>query len=277
MNVKLSSTVTALMTAAIMVFSSAAPALAAGHRALWIWDGPDPAVIEFALSNGISDLYLHAPPGFSANDAYRSFVTEAQDAGLHVLAMGGHPSWATDSSAWSSWVDEVVAVGGFNGVVFDVEPYTLAEWNSRKRNRLIRSYLESLEAASLRAGTLPTFATVPFWWDDPAYKSRKRLLVEHVLSISDGIIVMAYRDKALGTDGIIELAQSEVGLAASMGKQIVVGVETGSTNLDKVSFAEEGSAAMEAELEVVEAAFGATPGYIGISIHHYGSYSTMAQ
>lgn len=277
MFVKLVSKLTAVVTAVVMVFGSAPAAQAAGQRALWVWDGPDPAVIEFALSNGISDLYLHTPPGFSAVDDYRSFVTDARDAGLLVLAMAGDPSWATDSGAWSTWVDEVVEAGGFDGVVFDVEPYALAEWNSRKRNRLIRSYLESLEDAVLRAGALPTFTTVPFWWDDPAFNTRKRPLVEQVLSMSDGIIVMAYRDQARGADGIIELSQSEVDLASSMGKQIVIGVETGPTALDKVSFAEEGSAAMEEELAVVEAEFGSSPGYIGISIHHYGSYSTMAR
>ena len=276
MNSKLSSIVTAIVMVAVVVIGNGAPAQAAGQRALWVWDGPVEGVIDFATSNGISALYLHTPPGFSRDEAYEPFITEAHSAGLDVLATGGDPSWSTDASTWSSWVDEIVDFGGFDGIVFDVEPHTLPQWESRRQNRLIRSYLSALQSASLQAGSLPTFTTVPFWWDDPAFKSKKHLLVEHVLDRTDGIIIMAYRDHALGIDGIVEHSQTEADLASAAGKQFTIGVETGFAGLNKVSFFEEGAAAMEIELGLVEAAFATTPGHWGISIHHFASYATMA-
>ncbi|MDH5372125.1 MAG: hypothetical protein OEX97_04185 [Acidimicrobiia bacterium] len=274
---KLSSTVMVLTLVAGTILGGAGTAAAAGSRALWIWEGPTETAIDFAVGHGITDLYLHAPPGFSHNEMYRTFIDQAHAAGIQVLATAGHPSWTTDSRTWTDWVDEVVTFGGFDAIVFDVEPHTLPQWNSNKRKRLIRSFVDSLTSASLRAGSLPTYTTVPFWWDDPAFRTRRQFLVEQVLANSDGIIVMAYRDHASGPDGIIELSQTEVDLAASLNKQIVISVETGETNLDKVSFFEEGSTAMEAELSIVESHFASVTSYAGISIHHYGSYLSMNQ
>jgi hypothetical protein len=276
MSARLGGVITAAFMAAVMVLGSTAPAQAAGERALWVWDGPTDDVVDFALANGITDLYLHTPPGFSQDTAYLPFINTAHGAGLQVLAMGGDPSWSWGGSDWGNWVDEIVTFGSFDGIVFDVEPHTLSDWNSKRRNRLIRSYLSALDRASRRAGSLPILTTVPFWWDDPAFKTKKQLLIEHVLNRSDGIIIMAYRDHALGVDGIIEHSATEADMAAALGKQFTVGVETGFTDLDKVSFAEEGKAAMEAELSLIESTYGGASGYRGIAIHHYGSYAAMA-
>lgn len=244
------------------------PAQAASERALWVWEGPTESVIDFPVANSFTDLYLHTTPGFSQDPEYLPFVNTARIAGLQVLAMGGDPSWAWGRSGWGNWVDQSVTFGAFDGIVFDVEPHTLPDWNTKRRNRLIRSYLSTLDDASTRAGSLPTFITVPFWWDDPAFKTKKRLLIEHVLNRSDGIIIMAYRDHALGVDRIIEHSATEATMAAASGKQFIVGIETG--------FAEERMAAMESELSLVGSTSTGNAAYGGITIHHYGSYSAMA-
>ena len=259
--------------AALMVGGGAVPASAAGERAMWVWDGPVDGVVDFSSQNSVNDLYLHTPPGFSADANYQAFLAEAHAVGLQVHAMAGDPSWAKQSGPWTEWVDEVVAYGGFDGLVFDVEPYLHADWNTKRQSRLIRSYLAGLDEAAQLAGDLPVLATVPFWFDE--IMVRRARLVESVLAKTDGIVVMAYRDHAEGVDGIIELSAVEASLAASMAKHFVVGVETGSVGLDKVSFAEEGEAFMESELRLVEAEFGPSPVFGGFAIHHYGSYSTM--
>jgi hypothetical protein len=276
MNTRLTRVITAVFVAAVMSVGAPAPAQAAGERALWVWDGPTESVIDFALADGFTDLYLHTPPGFSRDPEYLPFVNTARSAGLQVHAMGGDPSWAWGGSDWGNWVDEIITFGTFDGIVFDVEPHTLPDWSAKRRNRLIRSYLSALDDASSRAGSLPTLSTVPFWWDDPAFESKKRLLIEHVLDRTNGIIIMAYRDHAQGVDGIIEHSATEANMAAALGKQFIVGIETGFAGLDKVSFAEEGRAAMESELSLVESAFAGNAAYGGIAIHHYGSYSAMA-
>ena len=104
---------------------------------------------------------------------------------------------------------------------------------------------------------------------------KRTTLVESVLGTTDGIVVMAYRDHAAGVDGIIDLSSTEAALAASMGREFVIGVETGAVSPGKVTFAEEGEAIMERELLLVGSAFGSNPGFAGFAIHHYGSYRTL--
>jgi hypothetical protein len=259
--------------AALLVVGGALPATAAGERAMWVWDGPVDGVIDFAAAKAVTDLYLHAPPGFSTDARYQVFLTDAHAAGLQVHAMAGDSAWAKQSGPWTAWVDEVVTHGGFDGVVFDVEPYLHADWNTKKQNRLIRSYLAGLDEAAQRAGNLPVLAAVPFWFDE--IRVKRTTLVESVLATTDGIVVMAYRDHAEGVDGIIDLSATEAALAASMGRQFVIGVETGAVSPGKVTFAEEGEQFMENELDLVEAEFATNPAFAGFAIHHYASYRTL--
>ncbi len=265
--------VTLLMAGAVSM-SLAVPASASGDRALWVWDQPSQAIVDFSVSNGVSDVYLHAPPGFSADPAFDSFLASAHGSGLAVHAMAGDPGWAKDPGPWTMWTREVATHGGFDGIVFDVEPYGHPDWNSRKQSRLINSYLSGLDAAVRAAGELPALAAVPFWFDE--IRVKRDTLLQRVVGSADGIVVMAYRDQAAGADGIIALSQTEAVLASAAGKLFVIGVETAAVVPEKVTFHEEGRAEMETELAAVETHFGAMSGYGGIAIHHYASYSAMA-
>lgn len=254
-----------------------AAAGAASPRSLWVWEGPIDGVVEFANSKAITDLYVSAPPGFSSDARYLPFIEAAHAAGMRVHAVAGDATWARRGNDWVDWTNEVVNVGAFDGIVADVEPYLLSEWsNARRRGRVIKTYLANLSKAHTAAGATPMLAAVPFWWDLAEFSNSDGTLIERVMQNSDGVVVMAYRDFAEGADGIIEHADFEVDLADTLGKTVVVGVETGAASLDKVTFAEEGETAMEAELVKVEGAFASVASYGGIAIHYYGSYATMA-
>lgn len=259
-------------------FVALLPVASAGtQRAMWVWSAPTTDILSFASSQSVTDVYLHTPPGFSSDPAFAAFVIDAQSYGVSVHAMAGDPSWAKRPARLVSWVDEVVAAGGYAGIVADVEPYLLSEWsNPKRRARLLNKYLKGLDQARAAAGATPFVAAVPFWWDLPAYSVSHVSLVEDVLARTDGIAIMAYRDFALGTDGIVEHAATEVSIATRLGKTAVVGVETGAASLDKITFAEEGSAAMEAELALVGQEFAASSGFSGVAVHHYGSWVTLA-
>lgn len=268
----------AIGVVASMIFASAIPAAAAdAPRAMWVWDGPSQAVIEFSVGKGIDRLFLNAPPGFSSDSAYDSFLDAAHSAGIEVYALAGDPSWAKRSRPFMQWVDEVVGHGGFDGLAPDVEPYALSDWNNKKRrSRLISSYLSALDGAHSRAGGLPLVPAVPFWWDEPDFAINGSLLIDEVLDRVDGIAVMAYRDTAQGQNGIIALAGYEVSAATAAGKSATIGVETAPNALDYVTFYEEGSSVMEAVLAEVTAQWVSSSGYWGNAIHHYGSYLSLA-
>ncbi len=275
MKLRLGGWITLAVLAIGAVLGPGQSASAAGQRALWVWGSPTETIIDFAGTYGITHLYVHVPPGFTTSGSYRPFVETAHARGLTVLAVAGDASWAVDPAAWTAWTDEVVASGDFDGIVFDVEPYALPEWSTKRRNRVIRSYLDGLDAASSQAGSLDVYAAIPFWWDDPEFRIGRDLLLDRVLKSVDGIVVMAYRDHAGGTDGIIDVASTEASRAADTDRDFVIGVETAPASLDKVSFAEEGASVMEEQLSLVHSFFAATPGFAGVAIHHYDSYSTL--
>ncbi len=121
-------------------------------------------------------------------------------------------------------------------------------------------------------------ADIPFWFDTltHTYKSQTKPLNQHVQDIVDQVVIMDYRDFAVGNDGIIYHAEDEVAYANAIGKSIIIGVETNAAGLDKVSFIEEGEAIMETELVIVEQHFSVNQAFDGFAIHDYLGYKTMA-
>ena len=122
---------------------------------------------------------------------------------------------------------------------------------------------------------LPLEADMPFWFDEITYQNTfgSGLLAEWVIANTDGVTLMAYRDSA---PMIIDIVKNEIAMAEKYGKQVVVGVETGVTGEgSSITFAEEGEAFMNGQLNKVAAHYSAYPSYEGIAIHHVGSWMTL--
>ena len=254
--------------------ATVAPATAridAGQRALWVWSSPDSELLRFAGRHGIDTLYVHVPPGHASDRVFRRLARRAADAGIALWAMAGHPRWANETRTVVRWAREVVRSGLYEGLVVDIEPYVLDAWKTDERAALLRRYLRRLRRAAQSSGGLPFLATVPFWYDHDRYRHRGRSLLDQVLEAVDGIVVLVYRDRATGSDGILTLAAGEVSRAADLGKQAVLGIQTAADELDKLTFFEEGGVAMETELDTVVTALRNAPGFGGIAIHHYNS------
>lgn len=244
------------------------PPTPGAERALWIWSAPEPGVVATALAHRIDDLFVHVAPGGADDGNLAALLRDAEGAGIRVWAMAGAPDWADRPGRAARWVAEVSRLPGIVGTVLDVEPHVLPEWQSATaRKRLLRRYLRGVERAA-RRDPRPLLAAVPFWWDHADQRFRDGAIVEHVLDRVDGVVVMAYRDRALGADGIAELAAGEIAAAGARGKRALVGVQTAPDELDKLTFHEEGRATMERALHRVRRRLGGQPGFGGFAIHH---------
>ncbi len=252
----------------------AAPAGAAApddNRAVWIWNDPGTVDVNAIAAEGFDQVYLWAPPGFSNDPAFAAFIDNAHSIGLDVLAVGGDPAWASDPGAWRGWAREVERSSTWDGAVLDVEPYLHPAWHT-DREALLRKYLSGMRAAD-RQLSIPMHVAVPFWFDEIAYKSSTAL--NKVLKQADGIVVMAYRDHAEGVDGILDLASEEIARAEAKGRSVVIGVETGAVSPDKVTFAEEGRAVLDAELDIVRTALGGSSSFAGTAVHHWAAFVNL--
>ena len=134
-------------------------------------------------------------------------------------------------------------------------------------------------AAVLEGSSLALEADIPFWYDAiiTTHTGEPRRVSELVIERTDRVTIMDYRDYAAPPDGIIDNAKSEIDFAGTVGKQVVIGVETVcGIEPENVTFCEEGEAAMEAALAETAAHYAGVSAWAGFAVHDYSSYSTMA-
>jgi hypothetical protein len=292
--------------AALALLLAAVPAAAAG-RAVWVWDREAYPLLEderkaaraaaFLRSAGVDRVYLYA-------DAFdgRNFVVErpqlygalirrlrAQGIGAHAL-LG---SWQLRTHTYVrpqrrgdalAMLDRVLLYNAlapaderFEGISLDIEPQHLDEWPERM-HELLGQFLDLgaalMEMKQARAAALPLGPAIPFWLDGVMldWRGKTRPVSEHVQDLFDFVVLMDYRDRADGPDGMIEHARTELAHAERIGRTLVIGVEVSPNEIGKVTFDEETPADFERELGAVEAAFARSPAFGGFVIHHYKTY-----
>ena len=200
----------------------------------------------------------------------------------------------------------------FDGVNVDIEPYLLPGWNtapagmtlSQSRTTIAAQYLDlSDKYRQMKEQYLNDIGetdpsnfvfgpSTPFWFDSNLFDTGSNIdwgsegskpLYQHVLDIHDYITIMDYRDFALGTDGIVFHAEHELDYAEDIGKPVVIGVETGPSTPEKVTFLQEGPQWLEEQLALAEDEFNARwPNlanqpivFDGFAIHDYLGYQRL--
>lgn len=256
-----------------------APAPAVGGDAVWAWSWEsDSQLSSMTAGEGFSTAYLYVQGGF--DNRVRRAIATLREAGLSVQALAGEPTWALAGhrDALVQFVRSVrryqnTAAPGLrlDGIHLDVEPWGLPAWGEH-HEALVDSYLAALDAATQAAGTTPVSVDVPFWFDETIANGKP--VLGAVLRRVDGITVMAYRDTG---PAVVAIARQEVRAATRLGKQAVVGVETGEATAEPeyVTFYEEGRARLAAALVKIRDAFSAYPGFGGLAVHHAGSLADL--
>jgi hypothetical protein len=264
-------------------------ATAPADKATWLWNpwmivNDEAGTLAFLETKKLNKVYVQIDRDI-AMKVYRSFIEKAQAKGIKVYALDGAPTWVapkgyTSQNQLMNWLTNYqngsTSFQKFAGVHLDVEPYLYSGWKSNQ-SETIKSYQALLVRAktSTTALNLPLEADMPFWFDEVSYKNSygKGILAEWVISKTDSVTIMAYRDSA---SLIIDVVKNEVALAGKYGKSLVVGVETGQTDEgNNISFYEEGEAYMNQELAKVNGHYTGVSGFNGIAVHHVGSWLTM--
>jgi hypothetical protein len=253
----------------------------AAARALWVWDTSDPqAVVTLATSRGIGQLYAAVPPHVDSSPKLaelEQLVALADTAGLRVDALGGDPGWV-DNPAWvaTNWLEPALSTGLFTGVHVDIEPYTTPAW-TKNRKAVVKKYLATLDTLHAAAGGAPIEADIPFWFDEIA--ANGSTLDREIMRRTEAVTVMAYRNRADGTDGTIALASAEVAAGSLLGRPVRIGQETNFLGTDptevKQTFHGMTLAQMEGQLGLVRDAFAASPAFAGLAIHDALGYAAV--
>ncbi|MBY0052836.1 hypothetical protein H7K32_14360 [Brevibacillus agri] len=235
-------------------------------------------ILAFAEQNGVNLLYvrldLEQPHSY-----YRDFVREARAAGIEVHAMGGHPVWALAESRgkimklvnWVKAYNQSVQSGEqFQGIHLDIEPYVMPVWREDKDN-VLRQWMANIQAfvaETKQDGQLEASVDLAAWLDNTPVPGQPDMPFSHwMIEQLDHTTLMAFRDRA---DRIVGLVENQVKYAQSIGKKIVVAVETKESHEGNgISFYEEGMSEMHRQLEQVTKALDPYSSFMGHAIHAY--------
>jgi len=226
------------------------------------------------------------------------FLEKCHAAGIKVQGLGGDPHFALRERHQFA-LDKMQRVLDYNagvsaprrldGYQWDVEPYILDGFKTDQHDSILEQYLKFVETAvsmvqkSAYSGQFDLGFAVPFWFDKEvqsvAWKGKKQPAVFHVMEILSSlpqsyIAIMAYRDHASGSNGSIEVSQTEMDYAAAHTPKvgIWVGLETGKVEPASITFYGKTNADLEKAITEVNAAFHSCPNFRGAAIHHWASY-----
>jgi hypothetical protein len=182
-----------------------------------------------------------------------SLVRLADARGIEVGAVAGDPWWPSpqghvDAAAVLDVVAQLDDDGdGLASVHVDAEPWGLAEWPDLK-SELSVAYLEFVDHLEHRRTDLdlatPVVYLIPYWFDGSngeapmtSFAGESMYPFDHLLNVlRDGaaVSVMAYRNRALGEGGIVDLVRQEL---AQKQVPVLIGVETAPIDPATATFA----------------------------------------
>jgi hypothetical protein len=253
--------------------------------------------IAFLKAKSIGTIYLYADAYRGRNlivsqpDRYRRLLRRMHAAGLKVYALLGSGYLNTERYVLPRHRDDAVAMlqrvldynkaaapeERFDGINLDIEPHILAEWSTRKMELLadfldMSDALMRVKAASGQALTMGP--AIPFWLDgiQLEWKGKRKPVSQHVQDIYDFVALMDYRDRADGGDGLVSHAMDELAYGETIGRPVMIGIETMPNELKKVSFHHLGEADLERELAATSRSVGRMRSFGGYVVHHYAAY-----
>lgn len=262
-----------------------------GERGMWLWNDIDigtiakqTTVLDFAAGKKVTTIYLHSE-GLLKNTPklLENFINLAASRNIGVELLFGASEW-TFTNNHPIALALVAKANAFvtslqgakpRGLHFDVEPHALPGWAANQTsygNQLLALY-GKIQKAKLPGLYLNADIAMGYSVVNITRNGVTKPLSHWLVDAVDRTTVMTYRDYAQGPDSIISHGNDPVNYAATIGKRSYIGVET-TCNLqpEKITFCEEGNAAMEAALASVVANYRANSGFGGIAVHDYRAY-----
>jgi hypothetical protein len=287
------------------------PESAPAEKGTWLWTPllqitPEyrRTIISAARDNDIEVIYLsidsyldiHAMPDGPAKEtkraafdqALRSFISEANAAGIAVDAEAGWRNWAEKGHTYKAFAVLEYAIE-FNrtheeqlrGFQYDVEPYLLESYETDKEE-VLRNFLALINKSvtRLHMSDLEFSVAIPEFYDGAHgetpvffFALSKRSALGHLLRILERrpgskVIVMSYRNFTEGDNGAIQISEDEIREANKYETKIVIAQETGDFPPPYITFYSHSRAAYKEHLDEIEQAFAQEKSYGGVATHY---------
>ncbi len=149
-------------------------------------------------SLGITEVYQAISDSIES-DVVEEFLASAQEKQMSVYLLVGEPDWALEEDAENliEKIDRVVEINALveeeahlKGIMVDVEPYLLDEWDEDS-DELMKSYVESMKCAHEYATKqgVRMILCIPYFYDNKEYDEELETLIADGC---DGVAVMNY-------------------------------------------------------------------------------------
>lgn len=256
--------------------------------ATWVWSA-EPVLdhrargdmLQFLARQRANTLYVQLSPRYEreAFGALTELMRAAQRESVQVRWVDGAPEWALPGQHGGALAaisrahrlnQRLVAAGlpRVGAVLFDVEPYMHRDWG-HARARVLAGFdaLAERTRAASRAADLELWWTLPFWFLERASAQSRNLMRQ-----SDGIVVMAYRDRA---EQVARVSRAWLSAAEAGGKPIVIAIETGCIQPNYISFCGASPQTLAAALGEIRTELGSSPAFVGVAVHQYASWQAL--
>lgn len=242
--------------------------------ATWWWDDTlDPLTyLDFANKNNINQIYYCSS---KFDQTTMQFISLANQKNIKVFWLDGDYRWLNNTELMTSKIQKYITYQNafpnaqFSGIHFDIEPHQDPNF---KNNRLglIEKLVSIVYQNSIDYSDIFFGYDIPFWLDDEVeFMDIKKCAYMHIIDYADNVTLMSYRDTA---QSIYDVSCDEIAYAKQNNKLLNLGVETKSSEGDKVSFMEEGKIYMNQQLEILRQML---PQNFGIVVHHIKTWSDL--
>lgn len=277
------------------------------QHAIWVWEEDSQSLLahpdnmteslSWLRTQGVRAIYLYAgaheghDPLLETPGAYGQLIRAYRQAGVEVHALLGTGYLKTEKYVLPEnrgpavrMVQRVLdynqhapEMERFHGIHLDIEPHIMDDWSAR-REAYIQMWLQVSEvwmAMKRRSGQhIKVAPAIAFWLDgiQVHHAGVTKPASQHLQDIYDHVVLMDYRNRAQGGDGIISHGQDEIEYGRKIGKSVWLGLEFSPNPMAKLTFDVRTPTEAAQEIGQVLSAFERDPGFAGVVIHHYGTY-----
>ena len=229
------------------------------ERATWVWSGEGAGVDAWArraAERQVTEVFVGVP-WHGPTPETTALVAAFRRRGIRCTSLGGDAGWARDPALAAQWAAR--ARGGFDGVHFDVEPWTLDEW-SADAERLLAGIAIIVEAA---AEASPVEIDLPGWLAREHPDAFRRIALA-----ADAVTILAYRDRA-------PAILAEAGAARALAGRYRIAVDTVPSATPGSTFHGEPAEVLRRETDAVAAAAATDPRFLGVAVHDLAGWCAL--
>lgn len=271
------------------------------------------SIIQGAKENNINTIYLSIdsyldifsmPEGNEKNkqkelfsEKLTYFIAEANKMGIEVDAEAGWKNWAENEHTYKpftivGFVKEFNSKNkiGFRGFQYDIEPYLLENYETEK-DLVLKNFVALVDQTQsfLEDTDIKFSVVIPSFFDKKdkltpkfSYGGNADYVFGHIMNIlerRDGgsIIIMSYRNFALGDDGAIAISKNEMRTARSRAydTKVIIAQETSDVPPPYITFHRTSKDHFLDQVSKIRNAFDSYNNFGGIAVHFANSYLAL--